>query len=353
MNINVNIGEILTKAWKIVWKFKILWVFGILASCAGNRGGNFNNSFNSGGGGGGGGGTGGNNGGEIPEPLRQFANHPLETIQAALAPYLVIIVVVLALLCVLWLLFVFLGMMGKAGLIKGAAKADAGAEKLTFGELWVESLPYFWRMFGLALLVAVPFFILIVVLLVIFFAGLLGVVANSNGSGSGAALTGLFAALAVFVPSICCLSILRIIVGFIVEQSNNAIVLENQSIIESLRTGWNLFKSNFLTIILMAIILGVLSFIVGLVVAIPLVIIWAPAVLAMAAMFAGDPHSTVALAPLAIASLCCLAYLPVLLVLNGIANAYAQSVWTLTYLRMTAPAVPAAPVVAPEPANAS
>ena len=35
----MEFGEILTKAWKIIWKFKILWVFGILSSCGHGGGG--------------------------------------------------------------------------------------------------------------------------------------------------------------------------------------------------------------------------------------------------------------------------------------------------------------------------
>jgi len=43
----MDIGEVLSRAWKIIWKYKVLWIFGILASC---------------GQGGGGGGGGGNSG---------------------------------------------------------------------------------------------------------------------------------------------------------------------------------------------------------------------------------------------------------------------------------------------------
>src|SRR5215204_6597599 len=43
---NFNFGEILTRAWQIIWKHKVLWVFGILASCG--RGGSSGNSGNSG-----------------------------------------------------------------------------------------------------------------------------------------------------------------------------------------------------------------------------------------------------------------------------------------------------------------
>ena len=51
---NFNFGEILTRAWQIIWKHKILWIFGILASC-GRSSGNFNSSRGSRGNGGAGG----------------------------------------------------------------------------------------------------------------------------------------------------------------------------------------------------------------------------------------------------------------------------------------------------------
>lgn len=33
----LNIGKILTRSWQIIWKHKILWVFGILAGFASGR----------------------------------------------------------------------------------------------------------------------------------------------------------------------------------------------------------------------------------------------------------------------------------------------------------------------------
>ena len=46
----MDYGKILSRAWQIFWKYKILWVFGILASCSANRGSspNFNYSLSSG-----------------------------------------------------------------------------------------------------------------------------------------------------------------------------------------------------------------------------------------------------------------------------------------------------------------
>jgi hypothetical protein len=227
--------------------------------------------------------------------------------------------------------------MGKTGLTKGVSKADAGAEKLGFGELWTESLPYLWRMFWLSMLVALPFFIIVVVLLVILFVGVFGIISNSQSSS---ALTGLFGALAIFIPAICCLSIVRLVVNMIVEQAQNAIILEDKGVLEALGRGWNIFKASFLTIILTAIILGVVGLIVGIIVAIPLLVIVVPAAVGL---FMTGSSSSIAWTPLIIAGLCFVAYFPVLLVLGGIEHSYIQSVWTLTYLRLTAssPAVPA------------
>ena len=30
----MEIGEVLSRAWQIIWKHKVLWIFGILASCS-------------------------------------------------------------------------------------------------------------------------------------------------------------------------------------------------------------------------------------------------------------------------------------------------------------------------------
>ena len=37
----MDFGYVLKRAWQIIWKFKVLWIFGILASCgqAGSSGG--------------------------------------------------------------------------------------------------------------------------------------------------------------------------------------------------------------------------------------------------------------------------------------------------------------------------
>jgi len=347
MNISIDMGEILVKAWKITWKFKVLWIFGILAGCASNRSG-FNTSFN----------NGSNsrwlqnlNNDNLPEPLRRFQGmNPEDAIRAFLGQYWGIIAGVILLLCVLWFFFYFIGVMGKTGLINGAKKADAGAERLGFGELWNESLPYFWRMFGLSLLVGLPFFIIAVILLVVFFAAVFGVIVSGTADGN-AAVSRLLVALGIFIPAVCCLSIVSIIVNMIVEQAKNAMVVEDTGVLESLRRGWDVFKRNFLTIILISIILGVLGMVVGFIILIPMLLALAPSLGSIALLAAGSSQAT-ALVPLAITGICCLAYLPVLLFVGGIEQTYIQSALTLTYLRLTAPKTPTAPPIPLESINA-
>jgi hypothetical protein len=139
---NFNFGEVLNRAWRITWKYKILWIFGILASCS--RGG---------GGGSGGGGNGGSNGnGNSP-----FDTSGMERFFSQVGDYLVshwwVIVLIILGVILLVLLSIFLGTIGRIGLIRGTLQAEEGAERLSFGELFRGSMPFFWRVFGLTFLI--------------------------------------------------------------------------------------------------------------------------------------------------------------------------------------------------------
>ena len=148
----MDYGEVLSKAWKITWKFKVLWIFGILAGCGASRGVNFNfnNSFRTSGNGF------SNSMPNLPpammDQIYRFAHlfdNPSFIWEFA--------GIVIAVVCIIVLVEIFLGTIGRIGLIKGSAEADAGAEKLTFGGLWKESTPYFWRVFWLSFLIGRPF----------------------------------------------------------------------------------------------------------------------------------------------------------------------------------------------------
>ena len=296
---NFNFGEVLTRAWQIIWKHKVLWIFGILASCA--RGG-----------GGGSSGGGGNSGYQTGSGDNPFSGDKIERVMNQVGTFLEnnwwIIIAVIVGIFLLSFVFYFLGMMGRIALIKGVAQADKDAESLSFGELWAESMPFFWRVFGLNFLIGLAFLVLFIPLV------LFGIVTAGVG-------------FLCLIPLLCIMVPLSWVVMAIIEQAQNAIVLEDLNMLDGFKRGWEIVKANAVPIIIMMLILGIGSGIIGVIIALPIIIAVVPAVIGMAV-------SQQTLTPFYIAAACCVAYFPVLLFFNGVLTAYIQASWTLTYLRL-------------------
>lgn len=299
---NFNFGEVLTRAWQIIWKHKVLWIFGILASCA--RGG-----------GGGSSGGGGNSGYQTGSGDSPFSGDKIERVMNQVGTFLEnnwwIIIAVIVGIFLLSFVFYFLGMMGRIALIKGVAHADKDAESLSFGELWAESMPFFWRVFGLNFLIGLAFLVLFIPLV------LFGIVTAGIG-------------FLCLIPLLCIMVPLSWVVMAIIEQAQNAIVLEDLNMLDGFKRGWEIVKANAVPIIIMMLILGIGSGIIGVIIALPIIIAVVPAVIGMAV-------SQQTLTPFYIAAACCVAYFPVLLFFNGVLTAYIQASWTLTYLRLVKP----------------
>ena len=309
---NFDFGEILTRAWQIIWKHKILWIFGILASCGQGSGGG-----NSGGGGGNSGfDTQGQN---LPPQIMQWFNTIEQNITSFIAAGIAII-------CIIWILVMFLSTIGRIGLIRGTFQAEGGAESLIFGQLFSESMPYFWRMFGLSLIIALPVLFVVGAL----FAGII-VFAMSASGGNDASMLGVVTMVPILIGCMCLLVPVMFVVGMIIRQSQNAIVLEDMSLMPALSRGWDVFRANLGPIIVMAIILAIIGFVAGLIIAIPVFLIVFPAIFALI-MGQGETYS-----PLIFMAVCMCIYIPIALVLQGILTAYTESAWTLTYMRITQP----------------
>ena len=305
---NFDFGDVLSRAWQIVWRHRVLWVFGILTSC--------------GRGGGGGGGGGGNSGIEFQGPdLPPQVMRWLEMIQENLMTFAVVGCIVIVLL---WALSIFLSTIGKVGLIRGTFQAEGGAERLIFGELFSGSTPYFWRVFGLSLIVAIPLLAGIAVAV----AGIVAFAIAASG-GSEEAIVGLVAMVPVFIGCLCLLIPLMFVVGMIVHQAERAIVLEDMRVLPAISRGWDIFRANLGPIILMALILAILNVVLGFLIALPIFVVALPAMLAF---LAGEGQSY---SPLVLLGACICLYIPVSLLLNGILIAFTESAWTLTYMRLT------------------
>jgi len=296
----MDFGEVLGRAWQIIWKHKVLWIFGILAGCA--RGG--------------GGGFGGGSGWRENRPLDQIQPDIQQYLNLAgdwMSSHLWLIALVVLVFLIVMVLAIFLGTIGRIGLIRGTMKADGGADRLGFGELFVESRPFFWRVFGLSFFFGLAFLIILIPLI------LLGVVTAGVG-------------FLCLLPLVCVLVPLALIAAVVIEESNVAMVTENLRLTDGVRRGWNVVKKNPGPIFVIWLITTVASFIVGLVIALPLLIAVVPTAIGFAAT-GGQPPA----AMIIIGGLCLAVYLPIMLVANGILTTYVGSVWTLTYLRLTRP----------------
>jgi hypothetical protein len=309
-----NFGEVLTRAWQISWKYKVLWIFGILAGCT-----------NGGGVGSGGGGNTGYSGPSedwnVPPEIQRFVSS-MEDFVGWVTDNLWIFIIIGLVFLLLIIISVFLGTIGRIGLIKGSFEAEMGAEKLALGELFSTSMPYFWRVFGLSFLIGLAFFVLIIPLV------LVGVLTAGVG-------------FLCLLPLICILIPVSWAVGVIIEQSNRAIVIENLSLFDGLKRGWEISKSNIGPLIVMGLILFGITFVLGIIIALPIFIVVFPTIFAFAM---GEGQS---FTPIYIALACLCLYTPISWLLNGILTTYTQSAWTLTYLRLTRkPEAPEAPVFA-------
>ena len=306
---NFNFGEVLTRAWQNIWKHKVLWIFGILASCARSNGG-------------GGGGGGGNSGYQTGSGDAPFSGGQIEQVINQVGQYIeqnlwIIIVVALAII-LLSFVFYALGMMGRIGLIKGTYKAEHGAESMSFGEIWTESMPYFWRIFGLNFLIGLAFFIIFVPLIV------LGVVTAGIG-------------FVCLLPIICILIPIGWVLSIVIEQAQAAIVLEELGMLDGFKRGWQIVKTNVGPMIVMGLILAIGGGIIGVIIAVPIIIAVVPLIIG-----AGSLRES--LTPVYIALACCAVYMPVLIFFNGVLTAYIQSAWALTFIRLAKPRE-AAPVI--------
>lgn len=290
----MDFSEVLSRAWHIVWKHKILWLFGIFAGCGQQGSSSFNYSFDS-------------SSFDSSTRASDFSDFPPE----AIALFLSIIAIGLVFVVIAYLL----GVVGRLGIIQGVLGAEAGEEKLSFGELFNRSQPYFGRALLLNFLVLLAW----IAVAVIFAIGFVAVAALTLGLG-----------LLCLIPLMCLLIPAGWFVSVIVEQANVALVLEDLPVMEALKRGWNVVKDNIGSFVVLGLVLLVGGFILSVILAMPFFAILIPIIVAAAE---GSQDSILGVGLVSL--LCVVAYLPILLVVSGIVQAYIKSAWTLTFMRLT------------------
>ena len=300
----LNFGEILTRSWKIIWNYKILWLFGFLASLGaggGNGGGGSNFNFNS-------------RSGQNPFTAPNMNNMPLwaQRMMESVGIWLPILIL---LILVLIAVFIVLNTFGRIGLYRGAWLADEGAERLTLNQLWQAGKHYFWRVFLLILLI----WALSLTLGLIIIIPTIGLTVLTFGIG-----------LICLIPLLCVLAIFLWALTILTDMAVIAIVNEDLGVIDSLRRSWAVFTSRPADVIIMALILWLGGLVVGLVIGLPVLLILTPILGSL--IF----QSQLALRGGVILSIVLfLIYLPVLLFAESLIQSYLSTAWTLVFRRIT------------------
>jgi hypothetical protein len=296
----MDFAEVLRRAWQITWRFKGLWILGILAGC---------------GGGGGGGGSSGGSGGGVQW---QFGDRELPSVERfldRLDPEFVGVVTV-ALICLgiaLAIGLFLLGVLGQSGLIAGIDLADDG-HAVTLSIAFQRGLHYFWKILGAQVLL---WLLAAAVLAVAFIAG-------------GILTVGTFGlALLCFLPLACLLVPAFLLFGVYVMLTQVALVVEELDFSAAFGRSWQVLRDNVGNVIVLGIVLVIGGLVVGFVLFLPFLAVALPAVAGLA--FGGD---RAAAGGIAISLVGAVVLLPLVVLLNGIIQTFATGAWTIAYRRM-------------------
>lgn len=305
----MDYGEVLSRAWQIIWKHKVLWIFGILAGCSSSgNSGNISYSFS---------------GDNAPRWAQDLSRQIERVPDWQIAVWIGIAILVIL---VLVILAVFLSTIGRIGVIQGVKRSEQGEAGMSFGELFSGSLPYFWRVFLLNLLVGLGYAVVVFLLVILFTLG---------------AVVTLGVGLICLIPLICLLIPISWLLFVYLEMANAAIVVDDVGIMDGLQRGWRVFTNHIGPMIVMGLILLIgVSLIGGLIIGAPLFLIAVPA---LGGLMVGAENAM--RGGLLIAGLCFVIYLPVLIVLNGILTSFIKSSWALTYMRLSGRPTAIEPIV--------
>lgn len=260
----MDYGAIISRGWQITWNNKFLWVLGFLAALGSAGGGsNASNSVS-----------------------QSFSSGDLSAEQ--IAGISAFVVGLFCFVMILALVFWLVSLVASGGLI-GAVDNIEDGKKVTLGEAFGMGTARLLRLVGMSLLLWLPVILLVIIVLVV--AGLLfattvgGSVALSEMGEMANAEGGIAAAFGIFgicLALLACIIVpISIVLNFIYPFAFRGIMLKDMSAADSIRHGWQVLKDNFVEILLLAIIFGVLGILVSAVLIVPISLVIAVPILGM------------------------------------------------------------------------
>lgn len=322
----MDYSQSIKRAVQITWRYKFLWVFGIImALCGQASGGKPRFQMN------------------YRMPYAPFANGPEFPAYfpepLGQTPIMTYIAIGILLVIVFGLISIVVGAIGRSALIKSVDRVEDG-ENINFSGSWRDGLAKAVPIGLLELLLYTPLLIVGGTIVIIaftqlwpFFSQLATYRPNPESPEPPPFVDNLFAIFpAIFATIcgvICFFVIIQIILALFRTFGSRAIVLENQGVMSSFSRSWYLFRKNMGSTIILAILLFVISMVIGLIVALPAIAIMFPIMIStMPDLVSGTGPSTgsyllmggVGLVIIIIFSL-----------INGVVQVFVEALWTIAY----------------------
>lgn len=298
----MEFGKILSRAWQITWRWKVLWLFGFLVSLGQGSPGNSNVNW--------------------VEDRWHMDRFLPEVVGIVIALVCVGLIIAIA----LWVLSVI----GRGALIGGVQQVEEeGYTNLP--RAWRVGVSRFWTLFGLSFLTGLPVLILVILVVAAFVGPILTDVSISVDRGG---LSGLSVLSFICGVPLCCGTI---VVGIVLSQikiyAERAAVLEGLGWIDAFRRGWQVLRENIGPTVVFWLILFVIGVVFAIVVGGGLLVLAAPFV----ALFARIRPGAWVLIPICGGGL--LAIVAGALI-GSVVQTFTSATWTLAYREMTGLGVP-------------
>lgn len=285
---NFSFGEVLTKAWKITWKHKALWGAAIVMTFVIYL--------------------------IMPlmfapwfmilsegDPTRWF-NNPLPWILLG-AGFILMMVISYGFMPLI-----------RSALIVGALKAERGAEKVSFREIFSDGRAFYLRLLGVMLLYGLATMVVTALF-------------------SGIQIFGILVTMGLASLCLTPLSFLMYPFMFIamawMELAESAVVADGLSVMDAIRRGWDTMRFNKMNIFVIALIVYVG---IGMITSLVIFPFFLPIFFAPVFFIEGGELSNSLLWG---AGIWMALFIPIMTVVQGIGMVFMKTTWLLTYLRLT------------------
>jgi len=313
----IDISKLITDSWRLVWRHKFLWFFGLFASGSasfGGGGGNFSTGGNS---------RQKNGSGQTDRTVQEFS----EWINSHLTLIFIVVAAVISIILLLWLWSIIC-----RGAVIGSVRDTRQGGRISFASAFARGRKSFGRLFlfdmflfflSLCLFIIIAAFVLFLIFLAMV-AGKVGLALLT--------LLGIWS-LTFLIFGLSCLACCTfwfvpwVFLGIIVNFAARSVILEGNRPIAAFRKTWRIVMDNLSRILLVFLVSLGLSIGASIAIAIGVGLTAIPAGIAWFFAYSADWD----LASIAIAS--CLTLIPLVaaIIATALLNTYFTTFWTITY----------------------